>query len=101
MVAHLKNAFLDGAPVKMLGRPETDSTASASTTNSTNNVAQLLRDARELVMQCRAAPSLTTGMYDEMMVAPVTRGIGQLEAASARLASEVSTAPSSRAYPFS
>lgn len=86
----------------MLGRPETDSTAApSSSTNSSNNVAQLLRDARELVMQCRAAPSLTTGMYDEMLVAPVTRGIGQLEAASARLASEVSTAPSSRAYPLS
>lgn len=83
----------------MLGRPETTtSTTEASAPSNSSNVAQLLREARELVMQCRAAPSLSTGMYDEMMVAPVTRGIGQLEAASARLASEVSTAPSSRAY---
>lgn len=83
----------------MLGRPETTTTSSTETSTPSNssNVAQLLREARELVMQCRAAPSLSTGMYDEMMVAPVTRGIGQLEAASARLASEVSTAPSSRA----
>lgn len=88
----------------MLGRTESLSSTPMSTAAATTNspaqprVTQLLREARELVMQCRAAPSLSTGLYDEMLVAPVTRGIGQLEAASAQLASAVSTAPSSRAY---
>jgi hypothetical protein len=86
----------------MLGRPECSSSlpVGSSTRNSSEQprVTQLLREARELVMQCRAAPSLSTGLYDEMLVAPVTRGFGQLEAASAQLASAVSTAPSSRAY---
>lgn len=61
---------------------------------------QLLQDARELVLQCRAAPSLVTGMYDELMLPPVQRGLSQLEQASSALASSASVVggPSSRGY---
>jgi len=47
----------------------------------------LLRDAREMMIQCRAAPSLSTGMYDEMMLPALQRGPEQIQAASSRLPS--------------
>lgn len=57
----------------------------------------LLRDSREMMIQCRAAPSLSTGMYDEMMLPTLQRGPEQIQVASSRLPSTLIGA-SSRGY---
>lgn len=80
------------APVKMIGSDKT------STSNPSSDFSRLLRDARELVMQCRAAPRLGTGTYDELMVPPLQRGMEQIREASADLAASASVIPSSRGY---
>ncbi len=64
------------------------------------NLSHLLQSARELVLQCRAAPSLSTGMYDELIAPPLQRPLDQLFDASTRLANSTSVlgGSSPRAY---
>jgi len=80
----------------MLGAPSYSMTDPSSNTNTNPSnpnppsLSQLLREAQELVMQCRAAPSLATGMYDETLLAVgVQRGVEQMREESVRLAAEV------------
>lgn len=84
----------------MIGSDPSSSSSGSSKKASSRDFAQLLQEARELVLQCRAAPSLLTGMYDELMVPPMQRGLAQLEQASSALASSTSVVggPSSRGY---
>lgn len=65
------------------------------------DLTQLLQDARELVGQCTfGVPTMTaSGMYDELMIPRLQRGLEQLRDVSADLAAKSSLlAP--RGYPF-
>lgn len=73
-------------------------TPSSSSSSKQDEFADLLREARELVMQCRAAPSLSTGMYPDMLVPPLQRGLDQVLEASARLPSTLVGTASARGY---
>ena len=66
------------------------------TTSKKDEFADLLREAQELVMQCRAAPSLSTGMYPDLLVPPLQRGLSQIQEASSRLPSTLVGTASAR-----
>lgn len=66
----------------MLGPRETETKRPVPATLS-----ELLREAQEVVLQCRASPGTGTGsgMYDELMIPPLQRSLDQILDDSARL----------------